>query len=230
MRVVNTRPSPQWSAGGSTLLSRPRVSSSDRQTVFVVDDDEVFRDSLAFLLRSVHLKTTCCGSVGEFLDVYRPGEPGCLVLDVRLPDLSGLSVQNSLSGRNVLLPVVLVSGFGDVRTAVAAMRNRAVDFLEKARGRPAPARCGAGCLGPRAEDAGESRVRQDSPEPIRSAEQPRAPGDGAGGGGAAEQTGRCGVGLSVKTVEEYRAKVLAKMEARDLPTLVRMAATVSRAG
>jgi FixJ family two-component response regulator len=100
-------------------------------TVYVIDDDRSLRDALDSLLRSVGLATRTFGSVREFLDAAKPDRPGCIVLDVRLPGQSGLDFQAQLSGLGIRLPVVLITGHGDIPMSVRAMKAGAVDFLPK---------------------------------------------------------------------------------------------------
>jgi two-component system, LuxR family, response regulator FixJ len=100
-------------------------------TVFVVDDDEGVRNSLRFLLKSVGLTTRALASAGEFLDTYKPSQPGCLVLDVRMPGMSGLELQQQLNLRGATIPVIFITGHGDVPMAVEAMQHGAFDFLQK---------------------------------------------------------------------------------------------------
>src|SRR5262252_9113583 len=100
-------------------------------TVFVVDDDEAVRNSLRFLLKSVGLATRTLSSASEFLDSYKPSQPGCLVLDVRMPGMSGLELQQQLNLRGAVIPVIFITGHGDVPMAVEAMQHGAFDFLQK---------------------------------------------------------------------------------------------------
>ncbi|HTV53066.1 MAG TPA: response regulator transcription factor [Steroidobacteraceae bacterium] len=100
-------------------------------TVFVVDDDEAVRNSLRFLLKSVGLPTQSYGSATEFLHGYRPNQPGCLVLDVRMPAMSGLELQQQLNVRGAVIPVIFITGHGDIPMAVEAMQAGAFDFLQK---------------------------------------------------------------------------------------------------
>jgi FixJ family two-component response regulator len=100
-------------------------------TVFVVDDDEGVRNSLRFLLKSVGLATTALASASEFLETYKFNQPGCLVLDVRMPGLSGLELQQQLNLRGAVIPVIFITGHGDVPMAVEAMQQGAFDFLQK---------------------------------------------------------------------------------------------------
>lgn len=99
--------------------------------IHIVDDDELIRESLAHLLRSVGYGVNTYGSAYDFLQAELGDEPGCLVLDVRLPGASGLELQEHLAKRPNPLPVILMTGFGDIRMSVRAMKAGAVDFLEK---------------------------------------------------------------------------------------------------
>jgi len=100
-------------------------------TIFVVDDDEGVRNSLRFLLRSVGLETRALASASEFLESYKPDQPGCLVLDVRMPGMSGLELQQQLNLRGAVIPVIFITGHGDIPMAVEAMQHGAFDFLQK---------------------------------------------------------------------------------------------------
>ncbi|HTL21575.1 MAG TPA: response regulator transcription factor [Steroidobacteraceae bacterium] len=100
-------------------------------TVFVVDDDEGVRNSLRFLLKSVGLNTRALASAGEFLEEYKHNQPGCLVLDVRMPGMSGIELQQQLNLRGATLPVIFITGHGDIPMAVEAMQQGAFDFLQK---------------------------------------------------------------------------------------------------
>jgi two-component system, LuxR family, response regulator FixJ len=100
-------------------------------TVFVIEDDKAVRDSLCWVIDTAGLRAEAYGSAGAFLDVCDGGRPGCLVLDVRLPDMSGLQLQQQLQSRGVLLPTLIITGYGDVRSAVQAMKAGALDYIEK---------------------------------------------------------------------------------------------------
>lgn len=100
-------------------------------TVFVVDDDLAVRQALASLIGSVDLRVECFASSGEFLRRHRREGPACLVLDVRLPGLSGLDLQQQLSDGEDLIPIIFISGHGDIPMAVRAMKAGAFEFLPK---------------------------------------------------------------------------------------------------
>ena len=104
---------------------------SERPIVFVVDDDAVVRESIEDLLQSVGLDVRLFASPEEFLQARRPDVPGCLVLDVRLPEQSGLDFQRDLVGTDNELPIVFITGHGDIPMSVRAMKSGAVEFLTK---------------------------------------------------------------------------------------------------
>jgi FixJ family two-component response regulator len=99
--------------------------------VFVVDDDEAVRRFLSGLIESIELRMEAYASAQDFLAAYQPGRPGCLVLDVRMPGMSGLELQRELADRAIDLPVIVLTGHGNVQVAVHAMKAGAVDFIEK---------------------------------------------------------------------------------------------------
>lgn len=103
----------------------------DQALIHVVDDDAALRRSLVFLLDSVGWRTEAHASAEEFLAAYRPGEPGCLVLDIRMPGMSGLELQQVLLAQGRTLPIIFITGHGDISLAVQAMKQEACDFLEK---------------------------------------------------------------------------------------------------
>jgi FixJ family two-component response regulator len=99
--------------------------------VFVVDDDESVREAVKRLLASVGLRAETYGSTREFLNSKRPEAPACLVLDVRLPDVSGLEFQRELTEANIQIPIIFITGHGDIPMSVRAMKAGAVEFLTK---------------------------------------------------------------------------------------------------
>jgi len=100
-------------------------------TVFVVDDDPGAREGLRMLTESVGLSTEDYACAQEFLDAYDPDQPGCLVLDVRMPGMSGIELHRRLQADGLMIPVILITGHGDVPMAVEALHNGALDFMEK---------------------------------------------------------------------------------------------------
>jgi FixJ family two-component response regulator len=103
----------------------------DKPLVFVIDDDEAVRDSLRSLFRSIGLQVSAFGSTDDFLRSKRPDVPSCLVLDVRLPDISGLDFQDKLAENNIKIPITFITGYGDIPMTVKALQAGAVGFLTK---------------------------------------------------------------------------------------------------
>jgi FixJ family two-component response regulator len=100
-------------------------------TVFVVDDDAPVRDALKMLLRSVGYEVEAFPSAQDFLKAYHDDRPGCLVLDIRMPGMSGLELQEHLNERRSIIPIIFITGHGDVPMAVGALQAGALDFLQK---------------------------------------------------------------------------------------------------
>jgi len=105
--------------------------SENKPVVFVIDDSPSIRDALDSLIRSVHLNVQSFGSIEEFLQFKRPDAPGCIVLDVRLPGLSGLDFQREMAKSNIDLPIIFITGHGDVPMSVRAIKAGAIEFLTK---------------------------------------------------------------------------------------------------
>jgi len=100
-------------------------------TVMVVDDDAGVRNAMRALLKSVGLESALFASAQEFLTTYQPAQPGCLLLDIRMPGMSGLELQQHLNLRGAVIPVIFMTGHGDIPMAVEAMQHGAFDFLQK---------------------------------------------------------------------------------------------------
>jgi FixJ family two-component response regulator len=105
--------------------------SKVEQIVFVIDDDESVREALKSLIRSVGLSVQTFASAHEFLETCRPEIPACLILDVRMPGLSGLDLQRALTDANIHIPIIFITGHGDIPMSVRAMKAGAVEFLTK---------------------------------------------------------------------------------------------------
>lgn len=191
-------------------------------TVFVVDDDDAVRSSLRLLLKSVGLAAVTFGSAQEFLAAYDPAQPGCLVLDVRMPGLSGLELQQQLNLRGAVIPVIFITGHGDIPMAVEAMKHGAFDFLQKPfrdqdlldRVQRALAQDASNRAELRQKDHIRSRLESLTP---REREVLRLVTTGK-----ANKVMAAELGVSQRTVEIHRARVMEKMGASSLAQLVRM--------
>lgn len=192
------------------------------QQVFIVDDEEAVRDSIAMLLRSVGLRSLIFPDATSFLKNYQANWPGCLVLDVRMPHMSGLELQQELNRRGWSLPVIFITGHGDVPMAVEAMRAGALDFLQKPFKDDELIRRVQKAL---EQDTRERETLRQRDELVRRAAEltPRerevaqriVAGD-------ANKVIAADLGLSERTVELHRAHVMQKMGARGLAQLVQM--------
>lgn len=107
------------------------MSDTATPTIFIVDDDEAMRQSTHWLLKSVHLTSVMYATAQDFLSHYSPEQPGCLLLDVRMPGMSGLDLLDHLRANHIDIPVIIMTGHGDIQMAVRALKNGALDFVQK---------------------------------------------------------------------------------------------------
>jgi FixJ family two-component response regulator len=190
--------------------------------VFIVDDDNGVRSSIRVLMKSVGLAATTFASAKEFLEAYHAMQPGCLVLDIRMPGMSGLELQEELNKRGAVIPVIFITGHADVPMAVAAMRHGAFDFLQK------PLRDQD--LVDRVQKAlardSETRTELKEPGRIRARIASLTPREKEVldllTAGKANKMMAQDLGLSQRTVEIHRAHVMEKMGAKSVAQLVRM--------
>jgi two-component system response regulator FixJ len=190
--------------------------------VFIVDDDEAVRSSLRLLLKSVGQVPVALGSAREFLDKYDPAQPGCLVLDVRMPEMSGLELQEKLNLRGAVIPVIFITGHGDVPMAVEAMQAGAFDFLQKPfRDQDLIDRIQRALEKDRANRAGlnERSLIREHLESLTPREREVL---ALVTSGKPNKIMAAELGVSQRTVEIHRARVMEKMSASSLAQLVRM--------
>jgi two-component system response regulator FixJ len=191
--------------------------------VHVIDDDEAVRDSLAFLLRSAKVQVRTYESAVAFLEASADVKAGCIITDVRMPGIDGIELLRQLKEREVQVPVIVVTGHGDVPLAVEAMKIGAVDFLEKpfdddtliASVRAALSRRERGIQ----QDAERAAI-QERIAALSNRERQVLEGLIAG---YPNKTIAYDLGISPRTVEIYRANLMTKMEAKSLSELVRLA-------
>lgn len=197
------------------------MSDSD-PTVFVVDDDEPVRDAIAMLLDTVDIRHETFDSATAFLEGYAGGQTGCLVLDIRMPGMSGLELQDHLLAEADPLPIVFITGHGDIPMAVEAMKKGAVDFIRK------PFRDQE--LLDRIQEAltldAEKRAHSAGLEVVRGRAASLTPRETEVfervAEGQANKVVAIELDISERTVEIHRSQVMQKMEARSLAELVRM--------
>jgi two-component system response regulator FixJ len=203
---------------------------SEKAIVHVIDDDEAFRQSLAFLLQAAKLEVKTYSSAMAFLDALLDTTASCVITDVRMPGMSGVDLLRRLKELKIGVPVIVITGHGDVALAVEAMKVGAVDFLEK----------------PFDDDvllaSVQSALKRQDGETKRHTERLEIEGRLAGlsnrerdvlGGlvaGRANKQIAFDLGISPRTVEIYRANLMNKMKAGSLSDLVRMALIVGIVG
>ncbi|MEX0701087.1 MAG: response regulator [Planctomycetales bacterium] len=186
----------------------------------MVDDQARIRESLQALLRSVHLRVVTCGSAQEFLDTYDPACAGCLVLDVRMPGMSGIQLQEELQARGTEIPIIFITGHGDVALAVQAMKGGAVEFLEK----PLDHQRLLDCIHEAIERDRVQRLAAEARSAIRerierlTRRERQVLEEVVAGRSSREIAAELAV--SVKTVEAHRARIMRKMEAHSAAQLI----------
>ncbi|MEO6185129.1 MAG: response regulator transcription factor [Steroidobacteraceae bacterium] len=198
--------------------------------VFVVDDDTGVRSSIRLLLKSVGIAATPYGSAKDFLAAYDAAQPGCLILDIRMPGMSGLELQQELNRRGAVIPVVFITGHGDIPMAVEAMQQGAFDFLQKPfrdqdlidRVQRAVERDHLHRRSLQETDGIQQRLASLTPrehEVLGLLTQ-----------GKQNKVMAADLGLSQRTVEIHRAHVMEKMDARSVAQLVRMVLDLQGSG
>jgi FixJ family two-component response regulator len=188
--------------------------------VYLVDDDEAVRDSLGMLLRSIGLKHEAYASALDFLEHYDGGRNSCLVADIRMPGLSGLELQQRLNEQRAEIPIIFITGHGDVPMAVTAMKSGAADFIQKPfrdqdlidRLHKALARDRDRRSGRAAEDEIRSRISLLTPREREVMQRVVR--------GQANKVIAMDLGVSQRTVELHRARVMRKLKMRSVAELV----------
>lgn len=202
---------------------------SEQSTVFIVDDDEAVRDSLSWLMQSVGLNTETFASADAFLRGFGEDRPGCLLLDIRMPGMSGLELQGVLEERGFRLPLIVISGHADVPMAVRALKAGAFDFVEK----PFNDQLLLDTVQRAIEQDRDKRESHARIEEWRSRLDTLTPRENEVLElvvvGASNKQISSELGISLKTVEAHRARVMDKLQADSLSQLVRMTLTVTNA-
>jgi FixJ family two-component response regulator len=194
--------------------------------VYVIDDDAGARTAIQSLLESVGLRAATFGSAQEFLASRRPDAPACLVLDVRLPGVSGLDFQRDLAARNIAIPIIFITGHGDIPMSVEAMKAGALEFLTKPfRGQALLDAIQKALERDRAARHEQSRVAQLHQRLATLTPREREVMQLVISGLLNKQIAG-ELGASERTVKIHRGQVMRKMQAESLPDLVRMAAKI----
>ncbi len=193
-----------------------------QSTVFVVDDDDAMRESLTWLIESVGLKVETFSSADSFLKAYYPGRSGCLLLDVRMPGMSGLELQGHLQDQQITLPVIMITGHGDVPMAVRAMKAGAIDFIEKPFNDEQLLESIRNALAVDDTRRDEQSFKADIASRLELLTPRETEVMDMVTAGKSNKEIANTLGVSAKTVEAHRAKVMEKMQAGSLAELVRL--------
>jgi two-component system response regulator FixJ len=196
--------------------------------VHIVDDDDAVRDSVSFLLGAAKIRSEAHESAAAFLTAFPGLDVACVVTDIRMPELSGIDLLKRLRQQGATVPVIMITGHGDVPLAVEAMKLGAADFIEK----PFDDERLLGAIRSalefqRSADAEGARAAEVRQRLGSLSERERQVLDGLVAG-QANKAIAYDLGISARTVEVYRANVMAKMQAGSLSELVRMALTAAR--
>ncbi|NIA28267.1 MAG: response regulator [Desulfobulbaceae bacterium] len=194
---------------------------SSQQTVFIVDDDEGVRDGFGLLMETVGQEYEAYSSAIEFLEAYNADMKGCLVLDIRMPRMSGLELQEKLKEKGSLLPIILITGHGDIPMAVDAMRRGALDFIRK----PFREQDLLDRINEALDiEAGKRKVlddRQQILEKIENLSERERQVFDLVAAGEMNKAIAMDLGISERTVEVHRSQVMKKLSVRTLAQLVR---------
>lgn len=198
------------------------MTPAAERTVFVVDDDAAALDSLVVLLRSDGLNPRGFSSAAAFLETLTPAARGCIISDVRMPDMDGVQLLRTLKGVQCLLPVIVITGHADVTVAVQAMKAGAAEFVQKPFESELILRMVRACLEENddAVDASARRMRVQSRIESLTARERQVLDLIMEG--ASNKVIASGLSISPRTVEIYRANVMSKMRADSLSELIRM--------
>jgi len=191
-------------------------------TVFIIDDDDEVRDAIALLMRSVGLPVQGFDSARAYLDRFDPARPGCLVLDVRMRGMSGLELQERLAEERLHPPIIMVTGHGDVPMAVRAVKNGAVDFLEKPFNDQVLLDAVHRAFELDAAQRGAASQRADIEERLGRLTRREREVLEQIAAGKRNKVIAAELGISQSTVEAHRAKVMEKLQARSLSELMRL--------
>lgn len=197
-------------------------------TVYVIDDDAGFAESAKFLIESIHRPVVNFSSADEFLAQFNPRHTGCIICDVRMPGMSGLELQEVLRERNCLMPIIIVSAFGDVPIAVRAMKAGAIHVLKKPFDDNDFLELIQKALAEDARRREEFRTQQVVLDRYdRLTDREREVFEEVIEGLSSKEIGQR-LSVSFKTVEAHRAKIMKKMEADSIPQLLRMWFTIQQ--
>jgi len=197
--------------------------SAPSNTVFIVDDDEAVRDSLRWLLEANGYRVRAFESAEEFLAAYDPAAVGVLIVDVRMPGMSGLELQEHLLARQIAIPIVFITGHGDVPMAVSTIKKGAVDFIEKPFNDVDLRVIVANMFEKALEQAAEAANRRDREAMLaRLTSREQQVLERIVAGRLNKQIAD-DLGISIKTVEAHRANIMEKLQVATVADLMKVA-------
>lgn len=190
--------------------------------IYIVDDDEPVRDAISMLLDTIGLHHQSFADAQSFLDTYDPAQPGCLILDIRMPGISGLDLQDRLLELDAPIPIIFITGHGDIPMAVEAMRKGAVDFIRKPfRDQELLDRVNE-ALSAGEQQQAEHDQRQQAVQRLSELTPREQEVFERVAAGQANKVIAIELGISERTVEIHRSQVMHKTESRSLADLVRL--------
>ena len=198
------------------------TSKKSTPTVFIVDDDQAVRDAIRWLMEQVKLKVQVFASADEFLANYVPGTRGCIILDIRMPGMSGLELQERLKAAKALIPIIIITGHGDVPIAVRAMKGGAIEFLQKPFNDQLLLDTVQSALSQYAEIWDREARRQECNRSLSTLTKREMDVLNLLRTGKPNKLIATALNISVRTVEGHRATIMAKTGARSLGELIDM--------
>jgi FixJ family two-component response regulator len=213
------------------VYGRWHMTDKSRGEIFVVDDDPAVRETLSIVLSAGGYQVVCFADGAALLAVARTRTPSCILLDVHIPGKSGLDILKELHGEDYPAPIFIISGQGDIAMAVSAIKNGALDFIEKPfRGNELVARLNE-AISAYARRQAQNAAKADSlyfpgREPLTRRE--REVLERFAAGASNKEAGR-ELGISPRTIEDHRANIMKKLGARNAADLIRIVLTASRA-
>lgn len=201
---------------------QPSSIKRNTPTVFIVDDDPAVRDAIRWLMEQVRLKVQVFSSADEFLANYTPGTRGCIILDIRMPGMSGLELQERLKATRALIPIIIITGHGDVPIAVRAMKAGAIEFLQKPFNDQLLLDTVQSALSTYGEIWDQEARRQEYNKSLSSLTKREMEVLNLLRTGKPNKLIAAALNISVRTVEGHRATIMAKTGAKSLGELIEM--------
>jgi len=204
------------------------IKKTNVQTIFVVDDEPDVRAALRLLIKSVGYKVECFASADEFFEQFDAERKGCLILDVRMPGMSGMDLQEKLAAMETLLPIIMISGHGEIPMAVKAVQNGAIDFLQKPFSDQQLLDRISQALSINDQRHNEHSIQHDAEEKFNSLTPREREIFLQVVSGKLNKVIAYELSISTRTVEIHRAKGMEKMGAKNLSELIHIANLIKK--